>query len=112
MSNIQPFSPAEAKAAKASALPKELIQAVNELLAERYNDRGDIHITLKDVKARCRQILGIDEMFSGIDPMNSWVHGVWDFEPVYEKAGWKVSYDGPCYNESYDGYYIFKKDKS
>ena len=44
--------------------------------------------------------------------MNSWVQGVWDFEPIYEKAGWKVSYDGPGYNESYDGYYIFKKDKS
>lgn len=112
MSNIQPFSPAEAKAAKASALPKELIQAVNELLAERYKDRGDIHIKLKDVKARCRRILGIDEMFSDDNPINIWPEGVWDFESVYGQFGWTVSYDSPGYNESYDGYYIFKKDKS
>lgn len=109
MTNIQPFSPAEAKKAKVDSLPKELIQAVNELLAERYKDYGTINIKLKDIKARCRKILGIDEMFSSDDPMNSWPTGVWDFEPVYERFGWKVSYDKPGFNESYDSFYIFKK---
>ena len=112
MSNIQPFSPAEARKAKVFFLPKELIQAVNELLAERYKDNGDIRITLKDVKARCRKILGIDDMFSSDDPMNDWPSSVWDFESAYESGGWKVSYDKPGYNESYDGFYIFKKGKS
>lgn len=105
--DIKPFSPAEAKDAKSSHLPRELLQAVNELLAERYKDYGSIHIKLKDVKARCEKILGIDEMFSGVSPMDAWPEGVWDFEPVYRKAGWRVNYDGPGYDESYDGYYIF-----
>ena len=50
MVNIKPFSPEEAKNAKASALPKELLQAVNELLTERYKDHGGIIIKLKDIK--------------------------------------------------------------
>lgn len=28
-------------------------------------------------------------------------------DAVYEKAGWKVSYDKPGYNESYDPYFKF-----
>ena len=111
MVNIKPFSPEEAKNAKASALPKELLQAVNELLTERYKDHGGIIIKLKDIKERCKKILGIDEMFSGVDPMDSWPDGIWDIEPVYRLAGWKVSWDGPGYNESYDGYFEFSRKK-
>jgi hypothetical protein len=108
---MKAFSPAEAKGNKINVVPKELLQAVNELLSERYVDYGEIHIKLKDVKARCKKILGVDEMFSGINPMDSWPEGVWDFEPIYRQAGWKVSYDNPGYNESYDGFYIFNQKK-
>jgi hypothetical protein len=109
MFNSKPFSPEDAKAAKVHILPKPLLQAINELLAEKYRDKGPIHIKLKDLKARCRRILGVDEMFSGADPVDAWPNSVWDFEPVYRQHGWKVSYDSPGYNESYDGYYIFEK---
>lgn len=111
MSDIKPFTPAEAKAQKVFALPPELIKAVNELLAERYVDRGVIHIKLIDLKARCRKIILAEnlQMSSITDPLASWDQSVWDFEPVYRQHGWKVSYDSPAYNESYDGYYIFEK---
>jgi hypothetical protein len=107
MFNIKPFSPTEACANKVLAIPKEIIQAVNELLAERYNDRAAIHITLKEVKARCRKILGIDGLSSDGDEVDAWPSSFWDFEPVYRDQGWTVDYDRPTHNESYDGYYIF-----
>lgn len=116
MPEIKPFSPDEARANKIFVLPPQLIQAVNELLSERYVDRGEIHMKLKDVKERVKQIFRAENTSDtaiGYDPTRGWSEkGYWDFEPVYRQQGWHVSYDGPAYNESYDGYYIFKKDKS
>lgn len=111
MSDVKPFSPDDARAAKKTVLPKELLQAVNELLAERYVDHGAIHITLTELKLRCRKLVGYDEYASIEDPTKSWPKGVWDFEPVYRDAGWKVNYDSPGYNESYEGFYIFERKK-
>jgi hypothetical protein len=113
MIEIEPFSPADARKFKVTSTPLEVIQAANELLAENYID-GQIHIKLKDLKARCRKILGVDDpMFSGVDPMSNWSSKVWDIEEVYRQRGWKVVYDKPAYNESYDSYFIFiPKDES
>ena len=32
-----------------------------------------------------------------------------DVEPIFEKAGWEVSYDSPVYCENYRAYFIFKQ---
>jgi hypothetical protein len=32
-----------------------------------------------------------------------------DFEYLYKKAGWKVVYDKPAYNEDYEAYFVFSK---
>lgn len=32
-----------------------------------------------------------------------------DIEPIYEKVGWKVYYDKPAYNETYEPNFTFKK---
>lgn len=110
-SDIKPFSPDEAKANKVHTLPVQLIQAINELLSEKYTDGGTIRITLKDLKARCRRVFGQDGMSSNADPISSWPDSVWDFEPVYRQQGWSVMYDKPAYNESYDGFYAFKRKR-
>ena len=34
-----------------------------------------------------------------------------DFEDLYRKSGWSVSYDKPAYNENYDAFLIFNKRK-
>ena len=36
---------------------------------------------------------------------NHWL----DVEDIYRKQGWKVVYDSPGYDESYDAYYEFRK---
>ena len=35
---------------------------------------------------------------------NHWL----DFEPIFRKAGWKVSYDKPGYGENYKALFIFE----
>ena len=32
-----------------------------------------------------------------------------NIEEVYRSAGWKVNYDKPAYNESYDAYFTFER---
>ena len=34
-----------------------------------------------------------------------------DIEPAYRNAGWKVEFDKPGYNETYDSYFVFSKKK-
>ena len=31
-----------------------------------------------------------------------------DIEDIFREAGWKVTYDKPAYNESYDAYFKFE----
>jgi hypothetical protein len=67
------------------------------------------HILAKDVVA---QILVTAEAAgtptsTDLIYANRWM----DVEPVYRKAGWKVDYDRPGYNESYEAHYTFTERK-
>jgi hypothetical protein len=81
-----------------------VIQAVNEILKEKF--RGDsVTILQKDIVSRAIKINS--KLTSDILYKNHHL----DFEPIFRKAGWSVSYDKPGYNESYEASFEFKPKK-
>lgn len=103
MSEIKPITPNEIVESLDTIIPSAVIQAVNELLKENYRGIGGAHIRQKDIVIRALQI---DESLVETDIYKK---KYLDIETLYEKSGWKVSYDSPAYNESYDAYFVFKK---
>lgn len=79
--------------------PDFIIQAFNECITEAKIKKRDT-VYQKDVLKRIKELSGkgSTEVFA-----NNWL----DVEKYYEKAGWKVAYHKPAYNESGDSYFIF-----
>jgi hypothetical protein len=98
---VKPLSPSEVRKDKRTSIPDAIIQAVNELLAEKFR-KGSVNIKQKDIVERAMKI---DEKITKkmIDD-NHWL----DFEPAFEKEGWTVSYDKPGWDENYDSSFTFK----
>ena len=96
------ISPKDITAHKQNSIPEFVFDAFNKLIAADFS--GSV-ATVKQ-NAVIEQILAsqidIDRqtIFS-----NRWL----DIEDVYEQAGWKVVYDKPGYNETYEAYWMFKK---
>jgi hypothetical protein len=93
----KPITPSEAKKARPKqVIPDGVIEAFNDLIVKHLNGRtARISITEADKAVREKMNVGTVE---------SWWMNV---EDVFQKAGWKVSWDGPGFNESYTGYYTF-----
>ncbi len=98
----KPVTPKEVVNLKKSLIPDAVIESFNELIAEKYLG-GSSTFKQKDVVARMvkKGVLS-EEIYK-----NGWL----DVEDIFEKAGWKVEYDKPGYNESYDATFTFSKKK-
>lgn len=96
----KPITPKEVVSLKKSLIPDAVIESFNELIAENYSAE-ESSFKLKSVVARMvKKGLKLKDIHD-----NGWL----DVEDIYEKAGWKVDYDQPGYNESYDAYFSFSK---
>lgn len=98
---VKPFTPEDAEANK-KKIPDAVLNAVNALLAERYSGGGTVVIKQEEVIERALPHLDCSrhEMFD---------RHYLDFEGVYKRAGWRVKYDKPGYNESYGAFWEFSK---
>lgn len=95
-----PITPEEAVAAYINNIPEDFINVVNDLISKAVNPNNQhqyFSITLKEIKTAYKAMYGIE-------PDQKWL----DFEPIYRKVGWKVEFDKPAYNESYDAFYRFE----
>lgn len=101
--SVKPFSPDEALASKVTMIPDQVIDAVNTMLATNWSGRGRCSFTIKELSAMIRSKFG--DADGDLHLHSSW----FDFESIYEKAGWKVEFDRPGYNESYDAVYTFSR---
>lgn len=105
-STVKAWTPEEVRAQKVNFIPPEIIEAVNELLAEKYNGTSasmfmeDI-IVLAKRKMKLNHSAGADSDFCE----KGWM----DFEPIFENAGWHCECDSPGYNESYRTHFKFKR---
>lgn len=98
---MKPITPAEAEQHVQTSIPDAVFEAFNELIAENYI-WGESKVKLHDVVSRM--------MSKGIDRDEANRKGYLNVEPYYEKAGWKVIYDKPGYNEQwYEPFFVFKK---
>ncbi len=97
---VKPLSPSDVKTNK--KVHPDIIWAVNELLKERYK-KGIVTILQKDIVAKFKTRnpeYYIQDLYDS---------GSMNFEPIYRAKGWKVEYDKPAYNESYDAYFTFSE---
>ncbi len=111
----KPISPDEVVLIKEKIIPKEVIEAFNEIISKNW-DGSSSTFKQKDITA-----LILQKMNGAVDdirhPDNRDVftsqylydNKLLDVEPIYENNGWSVYYDKPGYNETYDATFCFKR---
>ena len=102
---VKPITPEQAKGKIKNVIPEAIIRAVNECISEKFRNNGPFDILQKDIIAKA---VKFDErLTSNIIYEKKYL----DFETLYREAGWKVEYDKPAYNESYEPYFTFEPKK-
>ena len=95
----KPLRPDEVTANKANVIPAEVIDTINEMITEKFVSRN-LSFTIKQKDIVKRTMLKMD-------PDAEWQNDWLNFEGLFESYGWKVNYDKPGYNESYDASFEF-----
>jgi hypothetical protein len=90
MNKVKPITPDEIHKQQMENIPDAVFEALNSLIAKEYCG-GSSSFTIGELAAEFRS--------KGITKIESWYY---NFEPVYEAAGWTVNYYKPGYNESGD----------
>ena len=91
---VAPITPQEVAELKVSLIPDEIIAVINKVIAKNFDGS----------RSRFKQ----EELLEAITSSTSYArHQVFtnkwlDFEDIYRKHGWDVSYDKPAFNETYD----------
>ena len=99
----KPIRPEEVVPAREAQIPDAVFEAFNEMIAANYRSgyscfRKDDVCALIASKMECT----VSHVYE-----QHWL----DVEDVYRKAGWRVVYDAPAYNESYPATFEFHKKK-
>lgn len=114
MGNVKPITPEEAGVKKVEDMPNFVITAFNEIIIKNLAN-GTSHFKLKEVADHMRELHSKNNGGFLMDNVSFDKHAEkehwYDVEPFYRKAGWKVEYDGPGFNESYDATYTFTRKK-
>jgi hypothetical protein len=98
---IKPVSPDEIVALKKTVFPDGVIQAINNVIAKNFDGKRSYFLQKVVAQEICEAMgVSMDAAFA-----NKWL----DFEPIYEAEGWKVYYDKPAYNESYEASFTLSR---
>lgn len=100
---VRPIRPDEVGEAKTQSIPDEVFQAFNTLIAQNYRN-GRAVVSQDDVMT-----LLISLLKGEVDRQEVFNRGWLDIEDSYRRAGWKVIYDKPGYNEDYAATFKFSK---
>jgi hypothetical protein len=96
-----PITPDEVQPRKNETIPEEVFEVFNALIVENWDGRS-ARITQDEAVSRVSKALGISRS-------TAFSRKLLDIEDVYRKAGWKVVYDKPAYNEDYEAFFVFSK---
>ena len=96
---VQPISPENVKEA---LLPDEVIEVFNELIQEHWNGHN-----ARILQSKAADIISKRMKLSQYD---IYERRYLDIEQVYRDAGWKVKYDKPGYNETYEATFTFSRN--
>ncbi len=95
---VAPIKASEIDKVRHQAIPDVVVEAFNELILKNFSS-GSATVMQDDVaKLIVQKGLKRQDIFD-----NHWL----DVEDLYRKNGWKVDYDKPGYNESYNAYFVF-----
>lgn len=100
-----PIKPSEVDTAKSKAIPSQVYEAFNELIAERW-DGSSSYVKLDEVAKLVAKKLKRDGVEATVDELFHRKH--FDVEPHYRKAGWKVEFDSAA-RESHPASFTFSK---
>ena len=100
-SPIKPITPTEVASAKSSKIPDEVIKAFNDLIVTEWDGHSAV-IHQDEICTLVAERLKVKRqtVFA-----NKWL----DVEDIFRQAGWKVEYDKPGYNETYEATFTFSK---
>jgi hypothetical protein len=103
---IKPITPDQVGAMKLQVMPSQVIEAFNQIIAEAYSSRSKSARLMQNKVVERILMLCADDHTVTEDTIfdNNWL----DVEILFEEAGWKVSYDKPGYNESYEASWTFR----
>lgn len=102
---VKPITPQEASAKFVDLLPDFVIEAFNELISERIGTGRRCKILQDETIDRI--LKKAEETGVDLGRQTIFDRHYLDIEKAYESAGWKVSYDKPGYNESYEAFFEF-----
>jgi hypothetical protein len=98
---ILPITPAQAKNTESDFIPDWIIGVFNTMISAKYSN-GESSFKRDEI---IDAIQLVDRSLHRQDIFDrKWL----DVEPVFRRAGWKVEYDQPAYNESYEPTYTFR----
>jgi hypothetical protein len=101
---MKPISPDEIS----PSIPDFVIEAVNDLLKEKYR-RGSEEVVLTQDEVVTAILSAAVSGCTLLSRDTIFKKGWLNFEPLYQKNGWEVSYDKPGFNETYKATYTFTK---
>lgn len=102
MNKVKPISPDELIKRKKEEFPSVIIEVVNELIAKKWDGHeAKIYQSTIVNGIIARTSYSKDEIYK---------NHLLDFEDLYREEGWDVVYDSPAYCESYEPYFVFKKE--
>lgn len=99
---VKALSPKEIISVAKNQIPEVVIQAVNNLLKRGVRSSSKSITIMQDDILKEIKALGCEFTRHQIFD-NGWL----DFEPIFEKVGWKIEYDKPGYNEFYEASFTF-----
>lgn len=96
-----PIKPKHVQEAKNKSIPEKVFEVFNVLIVENWSGNS---CTIMQGEAA-------DKVAAALSITRSAVFdkGYLDIEDAYRKAGWKVEYDKPGYNETYEASWSFRK---
>lgn len=98
-----PIKPKEVGKRKNASIPEEVFTVFNDLIVKHWDEDGKF--------AEIKQGEALSLIARAMDYTRETVidKGLLDVESAYRKAGWKVDYDRPGFNETYEATFRFYK---
>lgn len=103
----KPIRPSEVKEHFDNNFPSFIIDAINDVIKESYRPNSKkFDVKLSVVKNKI--ITAISNYNDEFNASYQFKDYFLDFENLYKKFGWKVSFDKATYGDSYESFYTFE----
>lgn len=98
-----PLKPSEVQQKKNASIPEEVFEVFNSLIVEKWSESSR--------EAVIHQCEAAERVATALKITKGEVYDrkLLDVESTYRQAGWKVEYDKPAYNETYEPTFRFRK---